>query len=299
MSSFPTVIDSTMLAAFRSCPQKFFRTYVEDWKPTVESVHLVAGKAFAAGLEAARRAFYEQNFSEHESIASGLMALLESYGDFECPPDSAKSCERTAGALEYYFSQFPLANATATPYVFTSGRRAIEFSFAEPFDVYHPVTGDPIIYCGRADMIADFAGSIYVVDEKTTKSLGSQWINQWEMRSQFTGYCWAAKRLGLDVAGVLVRGISILKTKYDRAEVPTNRAQWEIDRWIIQTQRDIERMKRCWSETVWDYNLDHACSEYGGCPYVTVCKSQEPYRWLPMYFEKRKWNPLTREETVL
>ena len=30
---FPHAVDSTMLATFRSCPQKFFRQYVQHWKP--------------------------------------------------------------------------------------------------------------------------------------------------------------------------------------------------------------------------------------------------------------------------
>lgn len=51
---FPHAIDSTMLATFRSCPQKFFRQYIQHWKPKTESVHLIAGGAFAAGIEAAR-----------------------------------------------------------------------------------------------------------------------------------------------------------------------------------------------------------------------------------------------------
>ena len=60
---FPHAVDSTMLATFRSCPQKFFRQYVEHWKPKAESVYLVAGGAFASGIEAARRAFYEKGAS--------------------------------------------------------------------------------------------------------------------------------------------------------------------------------------------------------------------------------------------
>ena len=51
---FPHTFDSTMLSAFTSCPQKMFRTYVEHWKPKSESVHLIAGGAFAKGIEVAR-----------------------------------------------------------------------------------------------------------------------------------------------------------------------------------------------------------------------------------------------------
>ena len=92
---FPHAVDSTMLATFRSCPQKFFRQYVQHWKPKAESVHLVAGGAFASGIEVARRAFYEQGMPAQDSETLGLQALIEHYGDFECPPESAKSFERT------------------------------------------------------------------------------------------------------------------------------------------------------------------------------------------------------------
>ena len=52
---FPLAVDSTMLGTFRSCPQKLYRQYLQHWKPRGESVHLVAGGAFAEGIEAAGR----------------------------------------------------------------------------------------------------------------------------------------------------------------------------------------------------------------------------------------------------
>lgn len=293
---FPNAIDSTTLGSFRSCPQKMMRTYLQHWKPVTESVHLIAGGAFASGIEAARRAFYEQNLSGEESIALGLAALIHHYGDFECPPDSAKSLERTAGALEFYFSNYPLGNDGAVPLTFPDGRRGIEFSFACPLPVNHPVTGDPILYTGRSDMIAEAFGGIYVYDEKTTSQLGASWGKQWDMRSQFTGYCWAASEFGIPAGGVVVRGVSILKTKYDHQQVITYRAPHEIQRWLDQTCRDIERMIECWKEDYFDFNLDHACAEYGGCSMVNVCRSPDPQAWLENYFTQRVWNPLARAE---
>lgn len=323
---FPHVVDATMLAAFRSCPQKMFRSYVEHWKPKAESVHLVAGGAFAKGIEVARRAFFEgvyetpeiaefwnEDKRETERVvtwtisdglkgdrglaeAQGLMALIARYGDFDCPPDSAKSLERTAGALEFYFDQYPLGADGMTPVSFEGGRHAIEFSFAEPTTVMHPVSGDPILYAGRADMIAEFAGGTYIVDEKTTSSLGASWPKQWEMRGQFTGYIWAAERIGIHCAGAIIRGVSILKTKYDTMQVVTNRSEYEVDRWEEQTRRDILKMIRCWEEGYWDWAMDGACSEYGGCSMMRICKSDDPETWLPMYFEQRVWDPLARKE---
>lgn len=296
---FPVAIDSTTLAAFRSCPQRAFRQYIEHWKPASDSVHLIAGGSFADGVEEARRAYYERGLPPEDSVALGLRALIDRYGDFECPPESGKSLERTAGALEFYFESYPLGGDGAVPLTFPDGRRGIEFSFAQPLPINHPISGDPILYTGRSDMIAEAFGGIYIYDEKTTSSLGPSWSKQWDLRSQFTGYCWAAQEFGLKPSGVCVRGVSILKTKYDTQQVVTYRSPYEIDRWLDQTVRDIKRMIQCWEEGFWDFNLDHACTEYGGCALKAVCKSANPEPWLDTYFVKRVWNPLLRQEQTV
>ena len=293
---FPHTIDSTILGAFRSCPHKAFRQYLQHWKPIAQSVHLVAGGAFASGIEAARNAFYVQGADPADAEAHGLAALIKHYGDFDCPEDSAKSLERMCGALEFYFHNYPLGADGAEPITLANGRRGIEFSFAEPLGISHPVTGDPILYTGRSDMIAERAGGIYVYDEKTTSSLGASWGRQWEMRSQFTGYEWAARKQGIKTSGSIVRGVSILKTKYDTLEVPTYRTQYEIDRWEEQLHRDVERMIRMWREGYWDFSLDSACTEYGGCTFTRICKASNPDETLPVYFEQKVWDPLARRE---
>lgn len=288
-----------MMSTFRSCPQKFFRTYLEHWKPKAESVHLVAGGAFASGIEDARRAFYEQGQSQEDAQAAGLLALIKHYGDFECPPESAKSLERTCGALEFYFDNYPLGADAMMPIELPNGKKGIELSFAEPLPFLHPVTGDPILFTGRSDMVANFAGGVYVVDEKTTTSLGASWGRQWEMRSQFTGYLWSCQQIGIKAQGAIIRGVSILKTKYDTQQVITYRSQYEIVRWLTQTLRDLTRMKQMWEDGWYDYALDGACSEYGGCSMINICKSPDPESWLPMSFAKRVWDPLARKETTV
>lgn len=294
---FPQVWDASMLAAFRSCPTKFRREYMEHWKPKGQSVHLHAGAAYAHGLEVARRAFYIDSAPADEAVARGMDALLRAYGDFECPQDSAKSALRTAGALEYYFTQYPLATDAAVP-ALLGDRRGIEFSFATNLPYDHP-DGDPLIYCGRADMIVDFAGSRYILDDKTTSSLGASWSRQWDMRSQFTGYCWASAEHKIEVAGVLVRGVSILKTKYDTQQAITYRPKFMVDRWLEQVVRDISRAESMWQSGYYDYNLDHACAEYGGCTFLQCCTSPDEKPWLTTYFERRVWDPLTRTETPI
>lgn len=296
---FPTVLDSTIIAAFRSCPQKAFLEYVQHYKPASPSVHLHAGGAYAHGLETARTAFYIENQPHDDCVALGVQRLLEFYGDFECPEDSAKSASRTAGALEFYFSRYPMDADPAIPMTLPGGKRGIEFSFLEPLEALHPETQEPLLYSGRMDMMVDFENMHLGEDDKTASQLGASWPRQWELRSQFTGYVWGAQRAGIKLDGFLVRGVSILKTKYDTLQAITYRPDWQIERWYAQLHRDIERMKACWASGLWDYNLDHACTEFGGCIFTQACQMRDPGPLLEMRFQRRKWNPVTREEELV
>jgi hypothetical protein len=311
---FPSVLDSSLIAAFRSCPTKAKYEYVLHWKPRSPSVHLHAGAAFARGLEVARKAYYLGEFDYPEgseirsaglvqdSIACGLQALMAAYGEFECPADSPKSLERMMGAFEFYFDAYPLERDHAVPITLPSGRRGIEFSFVEPLDIAHPETGEPLLYSGRMDMVAQFSGSRFGEDDKTTSQLGASWSKQWDLRSQFTSYCWGAARAGLPLSGFIVRGVSILKTRYDTQQAITYRPQWMIDQWYEQLiERDIPSMIGMWESGKWGMDLDHACNEYGGCPFRQICLSQPSDRlaWLESGFERRQWDPVTRTETRL
>lgn len=297
--SFPTVVDASMIRTLRDCPQRFMLQDIEHWKPRGISVHLHAGAAFARGLEVVRRLYFESGMTFDQALAGGISALITAYGDYLPPEGAAKTLDRMMGALEFYFSPSGWPIDLAPPHRMPSGHYGIEFSFAEPLPIAHPETGDPIIYAGRSDMVCDFAEGVYLEDDKTASALGESWTKQWELRSQFTGYCWAARQIHIPVAGVLVRGVSILKTKYGRADAITYRSQWEIDRWLSQVVRDLQRAINCWREGYWDFALDEACTSYGGCPFVRICKAQNPAEWLPVDFERRRWDPLERTETVL
>lgn len=299
--SFPSVIDSTLLSDFSECPGKVFLKSFLHYKPRTLSVHLHAGKAFAAGLESARLAFYGEGLSQDVAIGRGLQRLITEYGDFECPADSAKSLERMLGALEYYFSQYPMTTDTAKPARLPGGKLGIEFGFLEPIDVLHPETGDPILYSGRFDMIADYANAMYGEDDKTASQLGASWHKQWDLRSQFTAYCWGAGRHGIKLQGFLVRGVSILKTKYDTQQAITYRPQWMIDHWYEQMLAKVRRMIQYWEAGRYEWALGDACNAYGGCEFRNFCLA-EPARQqavLQTHFTRRQWDPVARVETAL
>jgi hypothetical protein len=297
---FPDWLDSSMVSTYKACPNKFFTEYVLNWKPKATSVHLHAGASFAAGLEAARTAFYVDGKPGDEAEAFGLRALLEHYADFECPADSAKSAERMAGALEFYLDQYPLGKDGADPITLPGGRRGIEISFAEPLPRNNPSTGNPILFCGRLDMAAKFAQGLFIEDDKTTSQLGASWSRQWDLRGQFTGYAWGLQHaVGVKANGVLVRGVSILKTKYETQQAITYRHDWQIEEWEKALLATVDDMIRDWNGGYWRKILDEACNSYGGCMFKNACLSQSPDNWYDTFFERRLWNPITRKETKL
>ena len=294
---FPRSINNSLLSAFRACPRKAELEFFHHWKPGTTSIHLHAGKAYASGLEAGRRAFYEDQLSAEEALGIAVETCLREYGDVECPAHIAKTPARMAGAIEFYFANYPLDTDPCKPYEWAPGKKAIEFSFATPMGIAHPETREPLIYAGRSDAIMEMAGGLFVEDDKTASQLGASWINSFDMRAQFTGYCWSAKQSGLAVDGVLVRGVSILKTKYETAQVITYRRAWEIERWLDQTYRDILRMIDMWRDGAYDYNLDASCEAYGGCTFKRVCMSPTPDEWLEGYYTRRRRDPTDLSET--
>ena len=216
------------------------------------SVHLVAGGAYAAGLEVARKKYWGEHCKPDEALYYGTLELIRHYGEFDAPEGSPKTVNNMILALHEYFNHYGWDRDVIQPYLDESGQPAVEFSFALPIGVTHPQTGEDILYVGRYDMFGLYGGAMYVVDEKTTSQLGKRWRQQWNLRSQFTGYCWAAQQYGYPVVGAVIRGLSILKYEFGHEQVIAPRPAHMLNDWLVTTQRTIWRMKQCWLDMVED-----------------------------------------------
>lgn len=294
---FPSVWDNTMLADASDCEQKANVRFFHHLRPSTPNVHLHAGQAFAKGIEALRQHTYPP--SGADAVGEATKALLNHYGTFEAG-DSAKSLTGMLGALGSYVEQYNPETDHLKP-LMLNGKPAVEFSFAHPLDIHHPVTGEPLIYCGRFDMLGVLNNdpqSLFVVDEKTTTQLGATWAKQWQLRSQFMGYVWGAKKFGHPVIGAIVRGISILKRSYGHAEAIVYYPQWMIDRWYDQIHHKLARLIEAWKNDKWQYNFSLTCSAYGGCPYRMLCESENPDQWLDPYYQVSAWDPMKLKEVA-
>lgn len=295
--TLPLYIDSSMLTASRGCMRKYFWSYVHNLQPMGQSIHLIAGKAFASGCEAARKAqmsFYRPLAGE-ELLEAAVGPFLHEWGEFEASPDDAKNFHNVFAAFEEYIcSRYHPFTDEVQPICFGDSA-TIEHSFAIPLPINHP-SGDPFIFCGRLDVYGLWNNTLPVLlDEKTTSMMGAAWSRQWDLRGQFLGYCWAMRQLGIPVNTVIVRGIAIQKTQFQFAQLPIQVPNYLIDRWYDELLASIQRIVDAWTADCWPYCFGDACSSYGGCSFLDLCKADDHTKWLNNY-ETRTWSPINQGE---
>lgn len=293
---FPLVITSTLRDSFSKCPAKFnYETIIGLSPKGTQNVHFAAGGAYAKGLEVLRTEFYSTGDYE-VAVAKGLEALIIAFGAEDPDPKEAKQFDRVVAAYVEHLFQYPPFTDHAKPTIGSQGPR-VEFSFVLELPYSHPVSGEPLLFAGRFDALAEFNGALFVFDDKTTGSISKYWRQQWDLRSQITGYVAGAQALGYDVIGAIIRGMAILKTKCDTQEAITHRPQWMIDRWKLRLNHDIERMLEYWNRGYWPHMGEEngSCSAYGLCNYYSLCTVQEPEHYIDVYYDRTRWNPVTRE----
>lgn len=303
----PAYIDSTMMSAFRSCPRKFFNEFVLGLRPSGISIDLHAGGAFAHALEVFRKEIHLNNRSIDEALLRANAAFEIYWGDFQIPEHKKtnKRPDRVWAAVESYFQQYPPRTDHIQPY-FVDGKPTFEFTFAVPLDAdiigggdwpLHPVTGEPFLYSGRFDMLGSYLDEPVVEDDKTSGTGHyANWSEKWDLRSQFIGYTWACRQLGIPVDTVVVRGVGIQMTQIAHAEAIKPYSDTLRARWLEQLRRDLWRLVGMWNEGYWDYNLGETCNSFGNCIFIQPCQSLTPDAWLKT-FDERRWNPLHQDPT--
>lgn len=308
---FPANVDSTMVSAFRSCHRKNYNEFILGLRPPGISVDLHAGGCFAKAIETIRRAVHVKGYDLPNALMAGQIAFEAEWGDFEIPPnkDTAKTKDRVWEAVDDYFRTYPPRTDHIQPFV-ANGKPTVEFSFAIPLEPItrtmaeggwpaHPVTGEPIFYSGRLDMLGHQvnSGLIVGVDDKTgSTGFYTGWSEKWDLRSQFIGYTWALQQHGINCEHIAVRGIGILKTKIHHAEIIKPYSNHLRELWLEQLRRDLWKMVECWHTGYWDYNFGEACVAFGNCIFGQACQSPNADAWLSN-FAVRRWNPLSADPT--
>lgn len=324
---FPLVFDSTQLAEAKACETSFFRRHIQHLNGE-ESTDLIAGAAFAEGIHVARRSIFTEKKPVEEGVADGIAALYTSYGDHYNQWKEAKSVERMALALESYFSEYNPEYDDFHPVELADGSHAMEYNLmaeiimpnGEP--LLHPTLGLPLLFNGRLDLLAEYAGEPWLVDEKTTGSyFNSGWPSSWNMRDQFTAYCWLAGKSGKPelerLRKCMIRGISLPSSTSKNEETrrafyadignikhmiaPTYRTDFMIENWYHSMIETVVRLKqkyesfRAYGEKepslFFMKNGGSHCVSYGrNCFFTDSCMNQNDEKYLEVE-EQYIWRP--------
>jgi hypothetical protein len=297
-SSFPAHLDDTMISQFRSCPASWYYRYHRNLRSLGDaSIDLIAGGAYATGLETARKLFYSPTPPPlDEVLHETRLAVLRRWGDSPLFEDKPKNLANVLLAVEDYFKHWGIATDPIQPVMWDKDGvkiPAVEFSFALPLPIYHPEDSAPIYYTGKLDLIGQRNGQIWLVDDKTCSGFGPSWINAWSVRSQFTGYAWAARESGFPAAGVCIRGCAFTANNNNFLETFTPRPNWMIDKWYEELQITITAMIQAWERGQFPQAANSACNSYNRpCDYTLLCTSRDPEVFIPNNYKEFIWNPL-------
>lgn len=305
-ATFPSTISATKRRDFLLCPHFFFRRHCQRIEHGLPSLHLHFGKCIASGLEATRRA-YAAGAPQIDALPRGAAAIVREWGEFPLSdrPTRTEAVKTLANCLlahDEYFKQWPL-HADPIQIARYNGEPCIEFKFRKPIpDCYHPVTGKQLEYSGKFDLVGTFGGSHWGLDDKTTGSIGSSWVDEWRLRGQLIGYTWGVLD-EMPLTGFLVRGVQPLTSAPTRLveTPPLPIPPWKIDRWLRQLQVDVQRMIDYWQAWVvcrhlpdeadptgvWPRIMDDGCYSYNrACEYMPLCDTPHPERWVSEYIQK-------------
>lgn len=292
---FPAVIDNTTLKALRRCPHYCMQRHFEGLKPNDESdgVDLVFGAAFAAGIQAGRKAYFEEGHSASEAVDLAAEAATKTFTakPLLIPARSSKTYANLVLAVRYYFlTAFPLQGDPLQPV--TNG---IECEFKRELPFLHPDTGKPLLYAGRMDMLAKDVTleGLVVVDEKTTSNFSDGWLAQWDTDPQMSGYIWAT-----GASHAIIRGIAVSSKCVTHTTVPVWRTQHQLDVWERAMLNDVDRMLTLYRyKSEWNRYFGSACNAYGRqCEYVRLCLSPNAEQIVKENYRVEFWNPLTTEK---
>lgn len=217
---FPQTFSHTTMSDVWKCEYYWFRTYCQVLRGAARSPDLIAGGHIATACEITRKAFYFDGVEHDEAVELGKDFILTA----EDTGDDLKSNDRVAQVFERYFKKYRM-DGNIAPMPLVDGTFAVEYKFSLDLGIPHPDLPDTnICFTGKLDGLfkkkSTFGDKIYVLDEKTTKSVkrvkGTDTPDYaaeeelYKTSGQFIGYHMAARTLGVKPDGTIVRRLPIM-----------------------------------------------------------------------------------------
>jgi hypothetical protein len=250
LSFFPeTLSTSRDFEVYNNCQYKWYKLRCAAWSRSTYNNDLSAGGEFAKSMELTRNAYYKEGKNESDSIKVGVDNLQKDFTNnyyFANSEDSVKTPAKMVEVFKKYFDEYPLDSRSITPLELGDGSIAVEQDFSIELPFTNPDTGKPIILKCKLDMLGQRDNVVYVVDEKTCKSVLTSHEMQLDLlrtQNQFVQYVTIGNMqkdiLGndLNITHVCIRKCKIKKS-YAKNENIVESYEFQVDTWFQKTWYD-------------------------------------------------------------
>lgn len=286
-------IDNTALAAYMTCPRKYYYGYVlHRRKGGLPSPALCYGSGWHVALETA----YKAQPMDAVDLVDLVRGEVGRRWQGSTDPNDYRTFDRCIVEFEHYLDKYGLPWLEPARTVGWPDAPLVEIA------VELPVPGARHPYTGKLDHIIDANGQFLIEDHKTASQLRSDYFKQFEMDNQMIGYAVLAELVtGLPIAGVRINAHIIRKSDsvFERRTIQFT--QERLKAWCVNYDHWLERIENSMmsSEGPFPQNFSACAGKYGMCTYADVCSMPPRLQQatLEAYYEVNPWNPLEAEET--
>ena len=302
LPNLPRAWDSTMLGLAKTCWRKFYYIIILGYRPTGFAAHLAFGIAYHKALETfdkdkAKGATYDEavNNAIRFCLSYGWRDIHGVFHPYDAlyTTEPTKTRDTLVRAVVWYLDQFK--DDPAEMVILASGEPAVELSFKLNLTMDTP-DGSPFILCGHLDRLVTLDDHYYFTDRKTTKSqLGAYYWASFTPNNQMSLY-YAASQLILQepARGGIIDGVQLGVNFARFARHIIQRTPGQQEEWLKDTYHWLDLATKYAAEDYWPMN-DTACSDFGGCPFRSICSKDPKVRQGFLEhegFAKEQWNPL-------
>jgi hypothetical protein len=147
---------------------------------------------------------------------------------------------------------------------------AVEIPFAREFEDF--------VYVGILDLLIKENGKPKPLDHKSASRFGQQFMNQFKLSGQMTGYIDAVQEITHEPCSEGDINAIRTTTKIDDdsfARLTTSRTPADIEEWKLETKAIHDDIKRLRTEGFWPRSAPFACSAYNReCEFYQICTVQ-------------------------
>jgi hypothetical protein len=300
-STYMMVLDNSSLEKLTTCPRSAEYYLIYRREAHAKNAALVFGGAIHAGIEQLLRLG-----NTDDALLAAIKAARNYFVSHPPPPDEYRTADIAAEVLVHYAKR-----ATLPDYqwdlCYDSAGPLIERSFELPLGVIKldtniqlPTWPEPryisdvhVCWSGKIDVVVHTNELCRVVDHKTTSISGDQFVQDFQLSNQTTGYVWAARQLWptLDVTGFCGNAIYLKRPTGGRGygdsllargprggEPPLNFFRFyfnyspiRLEEWENNTLEILSDLLHNLRRSYFPMHTKNCFGKYGRCPYHDVC----------------------------